>query len=162
MYSKIHRSAQNNLLNYEYHIHKYRPWLTQDEVPSNRYIFSSSFSSCGLFFLYLCHSTCSSNSAIYSFIQCLDLQTINCDIPYSAKFWRGKFWRFWCFPARPSKFNSSNCLKTIQHLKVYGESQGWNWVNITDPDLTRMWPSLSRGICWNLATYWARLWLVLC
>ena len=33
------------------------------------------------------------------------------DISYSAKFWQGKFWRFWCFPTRPSKFNPSNCLK---------------------------------------------------
>ena len=30
-----------------------------------------------------------------------------CHILYSAIFWRGKFWRFWRFPARPSKFNLS-------------------------------------------------------
>ena len=36
---------------------------------------------------------------------------------------RGKFWRFWHFPARPSKFNPSNCFKTIQHLLVYGKRQ---------------------------------------
>ena len=48
---------------------------------------------------------------------------VMCDIKYhiaSVKFWRGKFWHFWCFPARPSKFNSSKCLKTIQPLQVYG------------------------------------------
>ena len=27
------------------------------------------------------------------------------------------------FPARPSKFNPSNCLKTIPCLQVYGEIQ---------------------------------------
>ena len=32
----------------------------------------------------------------------------------------GKFWRF---PARPSKFNQSNYLKTIQYLQVYSERQ---------------------------------------
>ena len=41
----------------------------------------------------------------------------------------GKFWRFWCFPARLSKFNPLNCLKTIQHLEVYGERQ-WPSVKI--------------------------------
>ena len=30
---------------------------------------------------------------------------------YSTKFWRGEIWSFWHFPARPSKFNPSNCLK---------------------------------------------------
>ena len=44
-------------------------------------------------------------------------------IPYSAKFWWGKFWCFWHFPARLSKFNPSNCLKTIQHSQVHGERQ---------------------------------------
>ena len=37
-----------------------------------------------------------------------------------------KFWRFWHFPARPSKFN---LLKTIQHSQVYGERQ-WPTVKI--------------------------------
>ena len=40
-----------------------------------------------------------------------------------------KFWRFWRFPARPSKYNLSNCLKTVQHLQVYGERQ-WPPVKI--------------------------------
>ena len=40
------------------------------------------------------------------------------EVPCSTKFWRGKFWHFWCFPARPSKFNLSNCLKTVQHLII--------------------------------------------
>ena len=33
----------------------------------------------------------------------------------------GKFRCFWCFPARPSKFNPSNHSKAIQSLQVYGE-----------------------------------------
>ena len=41
----------------------------------------------------------------------------------------GKFWRFWHFPARPLKFNSSNFLKTIQRLQVYGEIQ-WPSIKI--------------------------------
>ena len=41
----------------------------------------------------------------------------------------GKFWHFWCFPVGWSKFNPSNCLKTIQHLQVYGERQ-WPSVKI--------------------------------
>ena len=41
----------------------------------------------------------------------------------------GGFWRFWCFPARPSKFNLSNCLRTIQRLQVYGERQ-WRSIKI--------------------------------
>ena len=41
----------------------------------------------------------------------------------------GNFWRFWRFPARPSKFNPSNCLKTIQRFQVYGERQ-WPSVKI--------------------------------
>ena len=41
----------------------------------------------------------------------------------------GKFWRFWRFPARPSKFNPSYCLKTIQPLQVCGEKQ-WPSVKI--------------------------------
>ena len=40
----------------------------------------------------------------------------------------GKFWRFWRFPDRP-KFYPSNCLKTLQHLQVYGERQ-WPSIKI--------------------------------
>ena len=50
-------------------------------------------------------------------------------LPYSAKFWRENFWRSWHFPARPSKFNLSDYLKTIQRLQVYGERQ-WPSVKI--------------------------------
>ena len=42
---------------------------------------------------------------------------------YSAKLWKGEICCFWCFSARPSKFYLSNCLKTIQHVQVYGERQ---------------------------------------
>ena len=41
----------------------------------------------------------------------------------------GNFWCFWCFPAGPSKFNLSNCFKTIQHLQVYGKGQ-WPSIKI--------------------------------
>ena len=32
-----------------------------------------------------------------------------------------KFWHFWCFPARPSKFNLLKIFKALPHLQVYGE-----------------------------------------
>ena len=57
-------------------------------------------------------------------IDCITLNfELSCSlcILYSAK--------FWCFPARPSKFNPSSCLKTIEHLQVYGERQ-WPPVKI--------------------------------
>ena len=40
---------------------------------------------------------------------------IICGIWYriAQNFDGGKFWHFWCFPGRPSKFNPSNCLKTV-------------------------------------------------
>ena len=41
-----------------------------------------------------------------------------------------KLWHFWHFTAWPSKFNPSNCLKTIQRLQVYGERQ-WPSVKIS-------------------------------
>ena len=50
----------------------------------------------------------------------------------------GKFWRFWHFPARPSKFNPSNCLKTVQHLQVYGERQ-WPSVTIFSVKYLKSW-----------------------
>ena len=43
------------------------------------------------------------------------------------KFDGGKFWYFWHFPVKPLKFNPSNCLKTIQCLRVYDERQ-WPFV----------------------------------
>ena len=46
-------------------------------------------------------------------------------IPYSTKFWQGKFWCFWCFPTRPSKFNPLNCLKTTTFTGVW-----WKTVTI--------------------------------
>ena len=51
----------------------------------------------------------------------LCVQLVMCHI--AQNFDGGKFWCFWCFQARPSKFNPSNCLKTVQHLQVYGERQ---------------------------------------
>ena len=53
----------------------------------------------------------------------------------AQNFDRGKFWRFWCFPARPSKFNPSNCSLTIQCLQVYGERQ-WPSVKIFEESVS--------------------------
>ena len=41
-------------------------------------------------------------------------------LPFSTKFWQGEISTL---SARPSKFNPSNCLKTIQRLQVYSERQ---------------------------------------
>ena len=60
--------------------------------------------------------------------KCWDMYTLNI-IPYSTKFWWGKFWRFWHFPSGLSKFNPSNYLKIIQCLQVYGERQ-WRFIKI--------------------------------
>ena len=48
------------------------------------------------------------------------------EVSYNTKIWQGKFWCFWCFLARPSKFNLSN---TIYYLQVHGERQ-WPSVKI--------------------------------
>ena len=61
----------------------------------------------------------------------------------------GKFWCFWHFPARLSKFNQSNCLKAIQHLQVDSDHA---FVKIFP--LHIKWVSIHQNFpCQNFALY---------
>ena len=58
---------------------------------------------------------------------------------------------FWWYPARPSKFSSSNCLKIIQHLQVYGERQ-WPSVKIFPSNIWRV-SIRQNSPCQNFVLY---------
>ena len=71
----------------------------------------------------------------------------------------GKFWCFWRFPARPTKFNPSN-WKTTQHLQAYGERQ---WPSITIFSVKYLKSRyLSKFPPVNILRYTVHLWINWC